>query len=277
MAQARAAIEAAHGQPVEAIFAELRPAGRGRLDRPGPSRPPQRDGRVASSRSRSSGPAFATASARDLATYFNAQMAGARSPEARRLKPSASSTRWRARSRSRWTCGSRRPLSEMPRTYQGRSRLPRAEGGLAADGPRVRAGPPNGSTASEALRRRGLRAAGHDLAALGRNVIQSFLRHAMRDGFFHADMHQGNLFVDARASRRGRWRHHGPARPKERRFLAEILLGFITRDYRRVAEVHFEAGYVPAIIRRRFRPGDPRHWRADPRQAPPTRSRWRSC
>jgi len=90
-------------------------------------------------------------------------------------------------------------------------------------------------------------AAGFDRKALAANIIQSFLRHALRDGFFHADMHPGNLFIDPRGElvavdfgimgRLGR---------KERRFLAEILYGFISRDYRRVAEVHFEAGYVPA-------------------------------
>ena len=89
-------------------------------------------------------------------------------------------------------------------------------------------------------------AQGHDRIALGRIVIQSFLRHALRDGFFHADMHPGNLFVDAS----GRlcavdFGIMGRLGPRERRFLAEILLGFITRNYRRVAEVHFEAGYVP--------------------------------
>jgi ubiquinone biosynthesis protein len=88
--------------------------------------------------------------------------------------------------------------------------------------------------------------AGHDRVALARTVIQSFLTQAMRDGFFHADMHQGNLFVDAE----GRLVAvdcgiMGRLGPKERRFLAEILHGFITRAYRRVAEVHFEAGYVP--------------------------------
>ena len=86
-----------------------------------------------------------------------------------------------------------------------------------------------------------------DLPELGRKVIQSFLRHALRDGFFHADMHPGNLFLDEA----GRlvavdFGIMGRLGLKERRFLAEILLGFITRDYRRVAEVHFEAGYVPA-------------------------------
>jgi ubiquinone biosynthesis protein len=78
-------------------------------------------------------------------------------------------------------------------------------------------------------------------------VIQSFLRHALRDGFFHADMHPGNLFID----NEGRlvavdFGIMGRLGPKERRFLAEILYGFITRNYHRVAEVHFEAGYVPA-------------------------------
>jgi ubiquinone biosynthesis protein len=90
-------------------------------------------------------------------------------------------------------------------------------------------------------------AEGHDLKRVGRTVLQSFLRHAMRDGFFHADMHQGNLFID----REGRlvaidFGIMGRLGPKERRFLAEILYGLITRNYRRVAEVHFEAGYVPA-------------------------------
>jgi ubiquinone biosynthesis protein len=92
-----------------------------------------------------------------------------------------------------------------------------------------------------------LAASGFDLTDLGRTVIQSFLRHAVRDGFFHADMHQGNLFVD----REGRltavdFGIMGRLGLKERRFLAEIIYGFVTRNYQRVAEVHFEAGYVPA-------------------------------
>ncbi|TPW26092.1 2-polyprenylphenol 6-hydroxylase [Pararhizobium mangrovi] len=92
----------------------------------------------------------------------------------------------------------------------------------------------------------GLKRAGFDLNELADTLIQSFLRHTLRDGFFHADMHQGNIFVDhdgiivavdmGIVGRLGK---------KERRYLAEILYGFIMRDYRRVAEVHFEAGYVP--------------------------------
>lgn len=93
----------------------------------------------------------------------------------------------------------------------------------------------------------GLKAAGHDLKRLARDLVRNFLRHTLRDGFFHADMHPGNLFVNAEGDivavdlgimgRIGR---------KERRFLAEILHGFITRSYSRVAEAHIEAGYVPS-------------------------------
>ena len=89
--------------------------------------------------------------------------------------------------------------------------------------------------------------AGIDREALGNHVIRSFLRHAMRDGFFHADMHQGNLFVEPSGTLVAvDFGIMGRLGPKERRFLAEILYGFITRDYRRTAQVHFDAGYVPA-------------------------------
>jgi len=92
-----------------------------------------------------------------------------------------------------------------------------------------------------------LEAAGIDLPALGRKVIQNFLRHALRDGFFHADMHPGNLFVDSNQRLVAvDFGIMGRLGMKERQFLAEILYGFITRNYRRVAEVHFEAGYVPS-------------------------------
>jgi len=93
----------------------------------------------------------------------------------------------------------------------------------------------------------GLAAAGHDLKALAATLIQSFLRHTLRDGFFHADMHPGNLFVEANGTIAAvDLGITGRLGKKERRYLAEILYGFIVRDYRRVAEVHFEAGYVPA-------------------------------
>ncbi|HEX4410354.1 MAG TPA: 2-polyprenylphenol 6-hydroxylase [Xanthobacteraceae bacterium] len=91
-----------------------------------------------------------------------------------------------------------------------------------------------------------LEAKGFDLPRLAQTVIQTFLRHALRDGFFHADMHPGNLFVDDDGKLIAvDFGIMGRLGPKERLFLAEILHGFITRDYHRTAEVHFEAGYVP--------------------------------
>jgi len=94
--------------------------------------------------------------------------------------------------------------------------------------------------------RAGLLAKGFDLPQLARALIQTFLRHALRDGFFHADMHPGNLFVDDEARLVAvDFGIMGRLGAKERLFLAEILHGFITRDYHRTAEVHFEAGYVP--------------------------------
>src|SRR5499425_3258731 len=85
-----------------------------------------------------------------------------------------------------------------------------------------------------------------DFVKLGRVVIQSFLRHALRDGFFHADMHPGNLFIDAE----GRlvavdFGIMGRLDPTMRRFLAETLAGFLARDYKRVAQVHYDVHFVP--------------------------------
>ncbi len=89
--------------------------------------------------------------------------------------------------------------------------------------------------------------AGIDRKALAARVLHLFLSHALRDGFFHGDMHQGNLKValngDLIAYDFGIM---GRIDEYTRRVYAEILMGFIRKDYRRVAEVHFEAGYVPA-------------------------------
>ena len=87
---------------------------------------------------------------------------------------------------------------------------------------------------------------GLDRPALARNVIRAFLSQALDHGVFHADLHEGNLFVEAPDQLIAiDFGIVGRLGAPERRFLAEILWGFIQRDYRRVAEVHFEAGYVP--------------------------------
>jgi len=90
-------------------------------------------------------------------------------------------------------------------------------------------------------------AAGHDLTDLSRRVLQLFLNHALRDGYFHGDMHHGNLKIAANGDIIAYdFGIMGHLDEYTRRVYAEILFGFIRRDYKRVAEVHFEAGYVPA-------------------------------
>lgn len=86
-----------------------------------------------------------------------------------------------------------------------------------------------------------------DRAYLANCVTRGFLSHAIKHGVFHADMHEGNMIVTPE----GKlalidFGIIGRVGVMERRFLAEILWGFIQRDYQRIAEVHFEAGYVPA-------------------------------
>ena len=88
-----------------------------------------------------------------------------------------------------------------------------------------------------------------DTKKIASDIIQHFLRHAVRDGFFHADMHQGNIFIN----------NSGQIIPIDfgimgrldklsQRFLAEILYGFIQRDYKKVAEVHLSAGLVSKVV-----------------------------
>ncbi len=88
-----------------------------------------------------------------------------------------------------------------------------------------------------------------DTDKIASDLIQHFLRHAVRDGFFHADMHQGNIFID----KNGQivpidFGIMGRLDKLSKRFLAEILFGFIQRDYKKVAEVHLVAGLVPKEV-----------------------------
>lgn len=89
--------------------------------------------------------------------------------------------------------------------------------------------------------------AGIDHEKLANCVTRGFLSHAIRHGVFHADMHEGNMIVTPEGDLALiDFGIVGRIGVNERRFLAEILWGFIQRDYQRIAEVHFEAGYVPA-------------------------------
>ena len=91
-----------------------------------------------------------------------------------------------------------------------------------------------------------LDAPGFDRPALANNLIRAFLAQALDHGVFHADLHEGNLFVQPPARLTAvDFGIVGRLGPGERRYLAEILWGFLRRDYARVSRVHFEAGYVP--------------------------------
>jgi ubiquinone biosynthesis protein len=88
---------------------------------------------------------------------------------------------------------------------------------------------------------------GLDRKALADNLTRAFLAQALDHGVFHADLHEGNLFVAAPAKLTAvDFGIIGRLGATERRYLAEILWGFLQRDYERVARVHFDAGYVPA-------------------------------
>jgi len=93
----------------------------------------------------------------------------------------------------------------------------------------------------------GIAAAGRDPKQVAVLVMRSFLTQALRDGFFHADMHPGNLFIDDQ----GRlaavdFGIMGRLDADMRRFMAGTLAGFLQRDYRKVAELHYEFAFVPA-------------------------------
>jgi ubiquinone biosynthesis protein len=84
-----------------------------------------------------------------------------------------------------------------------------------------------------------------DMEELSTRILSMFLRHALRDGFFHGDMHQGNLKINTKGELAVfDFGIMGRIDEYTRRVYAEILMGFIKKDYKRVAEVHFEAGYI---------------------------------
>jgi ubiquinone biosynthesis protein len=92
-----------------------------------------------------------------------------------------------------------------------------------------------------------LKAAGHDLPGLAKKLVLTFLRQAISEGYFHADMHQGNLFVRADGTIVAiDFGIMGRINRQARVWLAEILYGLTTGNYKRVAQIHFDAQYVPS-------------------------------
>lgn len=99
------------------------------------------------------------------------------------------------------------------------------------------------------LRRRGV-----DMKQLAERGVEIFFTQVFRDSFFHADMHPGNIFVDARDPTDPKYIAVdfgivGSLAPSDHRYLAENFIAFFNRDYRRVAELHIESGWVPPSTR----------------------------
>ena len=264
--------------PLDAIFADFEPpvaaASLAQVHRA-----TLRDDRPGRSRSRCCGPGIERAFLRDVdAFYFAAGMIELLAPFARRLRPKAVirhfegvvqgelDLRMEAAAAAEFAANTARdPGFRVPAVI------------WPASGRRVltlewASGVNMGDLAA-------LRASGIDLVRLSERIIQTFLTHALRDGFFHADMHQGNLKLGPDGALVALdFGIMGRIDAYTRRVYAEILIGFLRSDYQRVAEVHFEAGYVPARPRHRgLRPGAALGRRADLRPGRHPRSRWPAC
>src|SRR5206468_11444569 len=99
-----------------------------------------------------------------------------------------------------------------------------------------------------------LKAEGIDIPRLGRAGVEIFFTQVFRDGYFHADMHPGNIFVATDAANKGKYIAldfgiMGTLSERDKGYLAQNFLAFFRRDYRRVAEAHIESGWVPKDTR----------------------------
>ncbi len=99
-----------------------------------------------------------------------------------------------------------------------------------------------------------LREAGADIQVLAENGVEIFFTQVFRHNFFHADMHPGNIFVLTTDPKRPKYAAVdfgivGTLSPEDQRYLAENFLAFFDRDYRRIAKLHVDSGWVPAGTR----------------------------
>jgi ubiquinone biosynthesis protein len=99
-----------------------------------------------------------------------------------------------------------------------------------------------------------LRARGTDIARLAENGVEIFFTQVFRHNFFHADMHPGNIFVQIDDPLNPRYAAVdfgivGTLQPRDQHYLAENFMAFFKRDYRRIAQLHIESGWVPKATR----------------------------
>jgi len=241
----RSQIEASFEKPLDALFAEVDPVPVGAASIAQVHKGITTDGRTVAIKVLR--PGIREKFARDIATYeWAAAQLESFGGEAQRLRPRltiANFKRWTNRELDlRREAASASELAESMKGFHG-YRVPtidwdRTNGRVLTiewiDGVKI--------SDIEALK-----AAGHDLPELAKRLVLAFLTQAISGGFFHADMHQGNLFVrpdgEIVAIDFGIM---GRIDRRARQWLAEILYGLTTGNYRRVAEIHFEAQYVPS-------------------------------
>ncbi len=241
----RASVEASFAQPLEALYASFDPEPVGAASIAQVHRAVTTDGRdVAVKVLR---PGVREKFARDIDTYeWAAAHLEALGGEASRLRPRLTIANFK-----RWTA------RELDLRREAASASELAEAMLGTDHYRIPAidwDRTNGRVMTlewvdgiKISKRDELIAAGHDLPLLARRLVLAFLKQAISAGFFHADMHQGNLFVRGDGTVVAiDFGIMGRIDRRARQWLAEILYGLITGNYRRVAEIHFEAQYVPS-------------------------------
>jgi ubiquinone biosynthesis protein len=241
----RASIAQSLGKPVETLFKEIDPVAVGAASIAQVHKAITSDGRTVAIKVLR--PGIEDQFARDLETYeWAAAQAAAMGGELARLRPRETIATFR-----QWT------MRELDLRREAASASELSEGMQAESGYIV----PTIDWARTSRRamtldwidgiklsdRDALLAAGHNLTALATTLVRAFLRQAIAEGFFHADLHQGNLFAlpDGRIAVID-FGIMGRVNRQARMWLAEILHGLITGNYRRVAEIHFEAGYVPS-------------------------------
>ncbi len=243
--QIERAVSATFEQPLDSLFSAIDPVPVGAASIAQVHRAVTSDGRdVALKVLR---PGIREKFARDIATYeWAAAHVEAMGGEAARLRPALTIANFKRWSNSeldlRREAASASELAEAMHGFEG-FRVP------AIDWDRT-----NGKVLTiewidgiKISKRDELIAAGHDPAELAQRLVLAFLTQAISGGFFHADMHQGNLFVQTDGTIVAiDFGIMGRIDRRARQWLAEILYGLTTGNYRRVAEIHFEAGYVPS-------------------------------
>ena len=241
----RREIESSFGRPLGDFYAHIDPVPVGAASIAQVHRATTTDGRdVAVKVLR---PGIREKFARDIATYeWSAAHLEALGGEASRLRPRMVIANFK-----RWT------VRELDLRREGASASELADAMKGHDGyrvPDVDWDRTNGRVLTiewfdgiKISERDALIAAGHDLPDLARRLVLAFLTQAISHGYFHADMHQGNLFVQADGTLAAiDFGIMGRIDRRARVWLAEILYGLTTGNYRRVAEIHFEAQYVPS-------------------------------